>query len=90
MIRPKPKKPFRNAHVNGGKARYLREQKEKAGDMETLDQFIDDNTALRDPDGEYQPAPARRADIREELEHLEGFRDFLEESRGNNLTYGDY
>ena len=26
----------------------------------------------------------------DELEHLEGFRDFMEESRGNTLTYGDY
>lgn len=29
-------------------------------------------------------------DVRDELSHLDGYRDYLEESRGNGLTYGDY
>lgn len=29
-------------------------------------------------------------DVRDELTHLDSYRDYLEESRGNGLTYGDY
>ena len=77
--------------VNGGKARVLKEQRAKTGDVvdePNLDKFIDENTEL-DPGAAYV-APATEHDLRDELNHMEGFRDYLEESRGNGLSYGDY
>lgn len=87
------KKPFRNAKVNGGRARKLRVLKEKAGETEPVvprmeDKFADDDTRLNAESVEVmQPADW---DVRDELEHMDGFRDYAQESRGNSLSYGDY
>ena len=87
------KKPFRNAKVKGVKARKLRVLKAKAGDIDPVvppaeDKFADDDTRLNAESVEVmQPADW---DVRDELEHMDGFRDYAQESRGNNLSYGDY
>jgi hypothetical protein len=83
--------PFKLAKVKGSKAIKLRKQKEKTGDVvddPVVDKFIDENTEV-DPDSAYVP-PATENDLRDELSHLEGFRDYAQESRGNTLSYGDY
>jgi hypothetical protein len=98
--KPKPrtkpkrgKKPVRNAKVQGGKARKLRELKKKAGITDPIvpppeDKFADEDTPLKADDIEiFQPADW---DVRDELDHLDGFRDYVDESRGNTLSYGDY
>ena len=87
------KKPFKNAKVKGVKARTLRVLKAKAGDSDPVvppaeDKFADDDTHLKAENVEVmQPADW---DVRDELEHMDGFRDYAQESRGNNLSYGDY
>lgn len=52
------------------------------------DQFVEEDTCL--PMDLHTSSEYSRNDIQEELEHLEGFREFSEEITGNNLTFGDY
>ena len=82
---------YRNAKVKGAKSRVLRKQKEKTGDVvdePVLDKFIDEETSI-DADDACVSQPGDW-DIRDEVSHLESFRDWAQESRGNGLTYGDY
>lgn len=30
------------------------------------------------------------SNVREAIEHLDGYREYLREQRGDNLTFGDY
>ena len=87
------KRPFKNASIKGGKARVLRVLKEKAGVEDPViptieDKFADDDTRLNADNVEVvQPADW---DVQDELEQMGGFKDYLDESRGNTLSYGDY
>lgn len=84
-------KPFHHCTVNGGKARHLRELKEKTGDIvdePTVDKFIDEDTPI-DADDAFVSHPSED-DVTSVLRDLDGFRDYAQESRGNGLTYGDY
>jgi hypothetical protein len=87
------KKKFRmfGPQAIGAKARRLRRLKAQSGESNpevVEERFADENTVLA-PDS-APPVSAREDDVREELSHLEGYRDYLEEARGNTLTYGDY
>jgi hypothetical protein len=51
------------------------------------DKFIDEDTNL--PEDLHASAEYTEHDLKEELCHLEGFHDYMEENR-NSLTFGDY
>ena len=93
MKKTKEKRPFQNARVKGANARKLRVLKEKANDVDpvvppTEDKFMGEDTRINADNVEVvQPA---EWDVRDELEQMDGFRDYAQESRGNNLSYGDY
>jgi hypothetical protein len=85
----KRKIPFKNAKIKGAKARQLNIQKKASGDNvdePVLDKFIDEDTKVDDA---FVAQPAEW-DVRDELEQMDGFKDYIGESRGNSLTYGDY
>ena len=52
------------------------------------DKFIDEDTKLDADD--VQVSHPNDWDIRDEVSQMDSFRDYLQESRGNNLSYGDY
>lgn len=68
----------------------LKEQKELPEEVsprrQPLDKFIDEDTQVNDA---YVAQPTDW-DVRDEMTQLDGFRDYIQESRGNGLTYGDY
>ena len=85
---------FGKARVKGARVRKLKNQKRKKGEDDLVpaidfqDKFADDNTSL-DADDAYVSHPVQN-DVQDELSYLDGFREFADEIRGNNLTYGDY
>lgn len=86
----KSKKPIRNAKVKAGKVRKLRILQKKSDEAEPVveDKFIDESTQLNVES--IQVAQPAEWDVRDELEQMDGFRDYLQESRGSTLSYGDY
>ena len=52
------------------------------------DAFLEDDSKV-DANDVFFPHPVED-DLRDELSQLDGFRDYLEEARGYNLSYGDY
>ncbi len=38
----------------------------------------------------FKIMPPEEDDISEEINSLEGFRDFIREAKGDSLTFGDY
>lgn len=81
-------KAIRKSKKSGYKARRLNELKAKAGEEPRLDKFIDENTAVNADDA--MVTHPTQDDVRDVLSELDGYRDYMEESRGNGLTYGDY
>ena len=57
-------------------------------DEPVLDKFIDEDTKLDADD--VQVTHPTEWDIRDEVGHMDSFRDYQQESRGNTLSYGDY
>lgn len=83
------KKTNKKKPVTGRKPGRPRKQPESDETvLAVVDKFIDENTEL-DPESAYVPLPSE-LDVRDELSHMEGFKDYLDESRGNTLSYGDY
>ncbi len=85
----KRKNAYQYARVKGAKANKLKALKEKTGDNvdePVLDKFIDEDTKVDDA---FVAQPAEW-DVQDELEQMDGFKDYVGESRGNTLSYGDY
>lgn len=74
----------------GGRYRKLHVLQQKIGEEkeEMVETFFEEESVVRADDISL-PHPVEE-DVQDELSTLEGFRDFTEESRGNNLSYGDY
>ncbi len=75
----------------GAKSRKLKNFRVASGDVvdePVVDKFIDEDTKL-DADDAVVSHPSEW-DIRDEVSHMDSFRDYQQESRGNGLTYGDY
>ena len=93
IIMKKQKVKRKNQKVKGAKVRKLNALKKKSNEFDpvvplTEDKFADDETQLNaDAVKVIQPADW---DVRDELEQMDGFRDYLSETRGNTLSYGDY
>jgi hypothetical protein len=51
-----------------------------------MDPNITTNTPLED----FQVIDPEDDDVREEIERLAAFHDYLKEKQGDNLTFGDY
>ena len=86
---------FGKSRVKGAKVRKLKNARKKAGETQAIpavdfqdEKFADENTNLN-VEEPYLASPERE-DVQDELSHLEGFRDYLDEARGNSLTFGDY
>ena len=64
-----------------------KEQPKKISPREpAADKFIDEDTHVNDA---YVAQPTDW-DVRDEMSQMDGFRDYLQESKGNGLTFGDY
>lgn len=73
------------------KVRKLKNFRVATGDVvdePVLDKFVDEDTKL-DAD-EVRVAHPTDWDIRDEVSQMDSFRDYLQESRGNGINYGDY
>ena len=79
---------IRRSKKNGGKARVLSNFRKKSHDEPPVDKFIDEETPIV-VDHALITHPSD-FDVRDVLNDLDGYRDYLQESRGNGLTYGDY
>jgi len=82
---------FKKSPSLGAKVRDMNKIKKKTGadlDEPVVDKFIDEDTHIDVEDAVVNEPNSW--DIRDEVSHLESFRDYQQESRGNGLTYGDY
>jgi hypothetical protein len=55
--------------------------------VEVVEKFADEDTVLPD---DLRTEHATDYDVSDELSNLDGYQGFLEEMRGNELTFGDY
>lgn len=84
-------KLFKKSPRLGAKVRDMNRIKKKKGedlDEPVVDKFIDEDSSI-EADDVVVNHPSNW-DIRDEVSHLESFRDYQQESRGNGLTFGDY
>lgn len=79
---------IRRSKKKGAKFRQLNRLREKIGEEAPVDKFIDEETPVSADDA--MVSHPTEHDVRDVLSELDGYRDYLQESRGNGLTYGDY